>query len=85
MPLQHKPQLESRAMDFTGDAIRKGECVRLTRQNRLLRYQPGDRGMIIDGPHSLGGRGGYYLVVMDRDDPPRLLIFMSDEIERDGA
>jgi len=85
MPWQKESQREGREIDFTGHAIRKGDCVRLTRQNRLLRYHPGDRGQILEGPHSLGGRGGYYLVVMDRDDPPRLLIFLADEIERDGA
>jgi hypothetical protein len=78
-------QLACGKRDFPGHALGKGDWVRLTHHNRLLRYQSGDRGQIIDGPHSLGGRDGYYLVVMDRDDPPRLLIFMADEIERDGA
>jgi hypothetical protein len=51
----------------------------------MPRYQPGDQGEIIQGPHALGDREGYYLVVMDKDDPPCLLIFMEEEIEPDGA
>ena len=65
--------------------FKRGYRVRITRYNRMPRYQPGDQGEIIQGPHALGGRDGYYLVVMDKDDPPRLLILMEDEIEPDGG
>ncbi len=63
--------------------LAKGDFVRITRQNRMPRYQTGDRGMIADGPNTLGGVQGYYLVMMECDDPPRLVVFTEDEIERD--
>ena len=64
-------------------ALRRGQRVRITPQNRMPRYKTGDEGMIAEGPHALGERDGYYLVVMDKDDPPRLVIFTEDEIAPD--
>lgn len=65
-------------------ALARGDFVRLTPQNRMPRYEPGDRGMITQGPNTLGGVQRYYLVMMERDDPPRIVIFTEDEIEREG-
>jgi hypothetical protein len=63
--------------------LRKGDLVRVTRQNRMPRYEPGDRGLIVMGPNGLGGNRLYYLVMMDKDVPARLVIFAEDEIEAD--
>jgi hypothetical protein len=64
--------------------LRKGDCVRVTRHNRMPHYEPGDKGMVAEGPNTLGGDRLYYLVMMDKDEPPRVVIFTEDEIERDG-
>ncbi|HEY7158731.1 MAG TPA: hypothetical protein VH575_32605 [Gemmataceae bacterium] len=49
----------------------------------MRRYDPGDKGMIFMGPNRLGGERLYYLVMMHKDDPPRIVIFAEDEIEPD--
>jgi hypothetical protein len=63
--------------------LQRGDLVRLTRLNRMRRYDPGDKGMIFMGPNRLGGERLYYLVMMHKDDPPRIVIFAEDEIEPD--
>ena len=63
--------------------LRRGDVVRVTRVNRMLRYEPGDKGTIVMGPKGLGSARLYYLVVMDKDDPLHIVIFTSDEIEAD--
>ena len=67
----------------TSPELQKGEWVRVTPVNRMPRYQPGDKGMIVMGPNGLGGTQLYYLVMMDKDDPPGVVIFAEDEIELD--
>jgi hypothetical protein len=62
--------------------LRKGVRVRVTRANRLPGYEAGDKGTIFRGPNGLGGER-HYLVTMNKDDPPRLVIFAEDEIEPD--
>ena len=63
--------------------LRKGDVVRVTRANRMSRYKPGDKGMIVMGPKGLGSARLYYLVMMYKDDPQRIVIFTEDEIEPD--
>ena len=63
--------------------LRQGDVVRVTKANRMQRYQPGDKGMIVMGPKGLGSARLYYLVVMDKDDPLHFVIFTVDEIEAD--
>jgi hypothetical protein len=63
--------------------LRKGDVVRVTRANRMSRYEPGDKGMIVMGPKGLGSGQLYYLVMMYKDDPQRIVIFTEDEIEPD--
>ena len=63
--------------------LHKGDVVRVTRANRMSRYEPGDKGMIVMGPKGLGSGRLYYLVLMDKDDPLHLVIFTDDEIEPD--
>jgi hypothetical protein len=46
-------------------------------------YEPGDKGTIVMGPKGLGSARLYYLVVMNKDDPVRIVIFTVDEIEAD--
>lgn len=69
---------------MTGE-LNKGKRVRISRQNRLPYYQPGDTGTIEDIWNAAGGQNRYYLVLMDRDDPPRPILFAEDEIESIGA
>ena len=61
--------------------LRQGDVVRVTKANRMQRYQPGDKGMIVMGPKGLGSARFYYLVTMHKDDPLRIVIFTEDEIE----
>ena len=63
--------------------LRKGDVVRVTRANRMPRYEAGDKGMIVMGPKGLGSGQLYYLVMMYKDDPQRIVIFTEDEIEPD--
>ena len=63
--------------------LRRGDVVRVTRMNRMPHYEPGDKGTIVMGPKGLGSARPYYLVVMDKDDPPHIVIFTEDEIEAD--
>ena len=63
--------------------LQKGDQVRLTRLNRMRRYAPGDKGMIVMGPNGLGGQRLYYLVTMHKDDTPCYVVFAEDEIEPD--
>ena len=63
--------------------LRQGDVVRVTKANRMQRYQPGDKGMIVMGPKGLGSGQLYYLVMMYKDDPQRIVIFTEDEIEPD--
>jgi len=63
--------------------LRAGDPVRVTRVNRMPRYEEGDKGLVVMGPKGLGGELLYYLVMMHKDDPPRYVIFTEDEIEPD--
>lgn len=63
--------------------LHKGDVVRVTRMNRMPRYQPGDKGMIVMGAKRIGAGRISYLVAMDKDNPPRVVIFAEDEIEPD--
>jgi hypothetical protein len=63
--------------------LRAGDLVRVTRVNRMPRYEEGDKGMVVMGPNELGGELLYYLVMMYKDDPPCFVIFAADEIESD--
>jgi hypothetical protein len=63
--------------------LQAGDWVRVTRINRMPRYEAGDKGMVVMGPHGLGGELLYYLVMMHKDDPPCIVIFAADEIEPD--
>ena len=63
--------------------LRAGDPVRVTRVNRMPRYEAGDKGLVVMGPKGLGGELLYYLVMMYKDDPPRYVIFTEDEIEPD--
>jgi len=67
------------------DELSRGDFVRITQQNRIPRYKPGDRGMITQGPNNLGGGQRYYLVIMECDNPLCTVIFTEDEIERDSS
>ena len=63
-------------------SLRMGDIVRVTRTIWTPRYEPGDSGMIVRGPKGIGERL-YYLAMMHRDDPPRIVIFAEDELEPD--
>ena len=63
--------------------LRRGDVVRVTSANRMPRCDPGDKGTIVMGPKGLDSARPYYLVVMDKDDPPHIVIFTEDEIEAD--
>ena len=67
----------------TTPVLQKGDLVRVTRLNRMRRYAPGDKGLIVMEPKRLGGERLYYLVMMHKDDPPCIVVFAEDEIEPD--
>ncbi len=62
---------------------KKGDRVRISIQNRIPHFQPGDTGTVLDKPSISGEHACYYLVRMDRDAPSRPVLFIKDEIEPD--
>ncbi len=61
-----------------------GDRVRVTANNRVGHYHPGDRGRILSGPEVLFEGGmRYYLVAMDKEDAGNWIVFAEDEIEPD--
>jgi hypothetical protein len=66
--------------------LKKGDRVRITALIRVPGYQPGDKGTVIWawGAKCLaGGKGGYYVVGMDKNPTPGGATFFPDEIEPD--
>ena len=65
------------------DPLKVGERVRVKAGVRLPKYSGGDKGAVSRGPQSSADGSTYYLVVMDKDDPPEAVIFKAEEIEPD--
>jgi hypothetical protein len=77
--------LQARRPDLMCGELSTGDRVRISQQNRLPPYQPGDTGTIRDTSLAAGGQARYYLVIMDQDDPPQPILFAEDEIEPVGG
>jgi hypothetical protein len=61
--------------------LKPGDRVRLTVQNRMGGYQPGDKGVVVRELVA-GIQTCYFLVAMDKDDPVKTgVVFTADEIE----
>jgi hypothetical protein len=61
-----------------------GDRVRITAENRVPGYQPGDRGIVLREVVSTARGALYYAVAMDKDDPTKSgAVFQCDEIEPD--
>jgi hypothetical protein len=65
------------------NALKFGDRVQVKAGTGITRYSAGEKGTVIEGPHQLGARRGYYLVEMDQDQPPVLFILAEEEIELD--
>ncbi len=65
------------------DPLKVGGRVRVKPGVRLPKYSGGDKGAVSRGPQSSADGSTYYLVVMDKDDPPEAVIFKAGEIEPD--
>ena len=47
-----------------------GDRVRVTSRSRVKGYQPGDKGVVLEGPIGYAGSGDTsYVVAMDKDQP----------------
>ena len=66
-----------------GEGIKVGDRVRLTVRNRQPSFRPGDKGIVLSGPHASSRGEDYYVVRMGNGPADRPLVFMRDEIERD--
>ena len=63
--------------------LKPSDRVRLTVQNRMRGYQPGDQGVVVRELVAVRSTR-YYLVAMDQDDPGKIgVVFTDDEIELD--
>jgi hypothetical protein len=61
-----------------------GDRVRITRQNRLTGYLPGDRGQVVVGPEVITASEVRYYLVAIKEVPARSsAVFAEDEIEPD--
>jgi hypothetical protein len=65
--------------------LKVGDRVRVTSRNRVKGYQPGDKGVVLEGPTAYAGSSDTsYIVAMDKDGPGvTSTIFAADEIEPD--
>ena len=59
--------------------------MRVTARSRVEGYQPGDKGVVLEGPTVYAGAGdASYVVAMDKDGPGRTsTVFSADDIEPD--
>jgi hypothetical protein len=66
-------------------ALKVGDRVRVTRQNRVAGYQTGDTGKVLWASESSRMKGErYYTVAMDKDDLDHTgIVFSESEIEPD--
>lgn len=63
-----------------------GDHVRLTAQDFLPDYRPGDTGTVESGPHPIPSGGSYFIVLMDRGRPgAAAVVFTEREIELAAA
>jgi hypothetical protein len=72
--------------EVMSDQLKFGDRVRVTQRSHVEGYQPGDKGIVLEGPAShTGDDQKSYVVAMDKDGPGRTsVIFGADEIEPDG-
>ncbi len=65
--------------------LKMGDRVRVTARSRVKGYQPGDKGVVLEGPTVYAGAGDTsYVVAMGKDGPGvTSTIFSADEIESD--
>ena len=63
--------------------LKAGDRVRVRAGVRLPKYSGGDKGAVSHGPQTSADGSTYYLLVMDKDDPPESVIFKAGEIEPD--
>ena len=62
--------------------LKRGDRVRLTVQNRMRGYHPGDKGLLVRELASDSSGTRYYLVRMEKDDPSKTgVVVTADEIE----
>jgi hypothetical protein len=65
--------------------LKMGDRVRVTARSRVKSYQPGDKGVVLEGPTVYDGAGDTsYVVAMDKDGPGSTsAVFSADDIEAD--
>jgi hypothetical protein len=65
--------------------MKMGDRVRVTLRSRVKGYQPGDKGVVLEGPTVYADASDTsYVVAMDKDGPGSTsTIFGADEIEPD--
>jgi hypothetical protein len=65
--------------------LKMGDRVRVTPGSRVKGYQPGDKGVVLEGPTVYAGASDTsYVVAMDKDGPGSTsTVFSADEIEPD--
>ena len=65
--------------------MKKGDRVRVTARSRVEGYQPGDKGVVLEGPAVYAGASDTsYVVAMDKDGPGSTsTVFAADDIEPD--
>jgi hypothetical protein len=61
--------------------LKPGDRVRLTSDDTMSGFSPGDEGTIKQGPHPSPAGGHYYIVQMDNNIDSGPAIFMTDEFE----
>ena len=50
--------------------LKMGDCVRITSRSRVEGYQPGDKGVVLEGPAVYAGASDTsYVVAMDKGGP----------------
>jgi hypothetical protein len=65
------------------DPLKVGDRARVKARRRIPHYPAGEKGTVSRGPQTSTNGTTYYLLVMDKDDPPEEVIFKADEIEPD--
>jgi hypothetical protein len=69
--------------EVMSDQLKVGDRVRISQRSHVRGYQPGDKGIVLEGPTSYtGDNQPSYVVAMDKDGPGHTsIIFGADEIE----
>ena len=65
--------------------LKMGDRARVTPGSRVKGYQPGDKGVVLEGPAVYAGASDTsYVVAMDKDGPGSTsTVFAADDIEPD--